>query len=302
MMSLESHAPGWEWYYIATYFFFGGISAGSYFIGSLVELLGNDKQRQISRIAFYIAFPLIFVSPLLLIADLGQPLRFWHLLLYSRDGLPYMNSISPMSVGGAWALLIYGGISFLSFLNNLVVDGYLRSELLIKLFERIPHKVYAVIGSFFGFFIAGYTGVLLNATARPLWASTDPLIGSIFITSAASTGAAAIALIMAWRNKASGETFMRLETFDRIAMIAELALIVLMVIVAGQYANAILRGWYGVMFLGGTVVLGILIPLGLNWYARKPGAATNGLVVLTAVLILFGGALLRVSLLQAGQM
>jgi formate-dependent nitrite reductase membrane component NrfD len=40
---------------------------------------------------------------------------------------------------------------------------------------------YAIIGSFFGFFVAVYTGVLLNTTARPLW--EDPLIGSIFFVS-----------------------------------------------------------------------------------------------------------------------
>jgi formate-dependent nitrite reductase membrane component NrfD len=304
MMALESHVPHWEWYYIAMYFFIGGVSAGAYFIGSLVELLGIEKQRQISRIAYYIAFPTILVTPVLLIADLGSPLRFWHLFFYTKEGIPYMNTTSPLSVG-TWALLIYSGMSFVSFLNVLAADGRLKSPTLttlLNLFNRIPHKVYAVIGAFFGFFVAGYTGVLLNITARPLWASTDPLVGSLFIVSGASTGAAAIALAMAWQKMGSGATFERLEVFDRVAMIVELALIVLMIIIAGQYAAPLLRGFYGVMFLGGTVVLGILIPLGLNWYARKPGAATNDLVILTAILVLFGGALLRISLVQAGQM
>ncbi len=302
MMALESHAPHWEWYYIATYFFIGGISAGAYFIGSLVELLGNQKQREISRIAYYIAFPLILVSPILLIADLGQPLRFWHLLFYTRDGVPYMNILSPLSVGGAWALLIYGGMSFMSFLNNLVADGRLKSGLLTKLFDRVPHKVYAVIGSFFGFFIAGYTGVLLNITARPLWAATDPWVGPLFIASAASNGAAAIALVMAWQKMASGDTFERLETFDRRAMIAELALIALMIIVAGRYAAPLLFSWYGLLFWVGTVLLGILVPLWLHRYGRLPGVAVSNPVMLSAVLVLFGGAMLRISLLQAGQM
>ena len=45
MMALESQAPHWEWYYIAMYFFIGGVSAGAYFIGSLVELMGFEKLR-----------------------------------------------------------------------------------------------------------------------------------------------------------------------------------------------------------------------------------------------------------------
>jgi formate-dependent nitrite reductase membrane component NrfD len=93
-----------------------------------------------------------------------------------------------------------------------------------------------------------------------------------------------------------------LKAFDRIAMIAELALIVIMVIVAGQYAGPLLKGWYGLMFWGGTVILGILVPLWLHRYGHLPGVAVSNPAMLSAVLVLFGGALLRISLLQAGQM
>lgn len=304
MMALESQAPHWEWYYIAMYFFIGGVSAGAYFIGSLAELMGFEKHRQISRIAYYIAFPLICITPILLITDLGSPLRFWHLFFSPGPGMPYMNIRSPLSVG-TWALLIYSGMTFLSFLNVLVADGRLASPGLKKLhalFGRLPHKVYAAIGSFFGFFVAGYTGVLLNITARPLWAGTDPFIGSLFIVSGASTGAAAIALGMAREKIASGETFERLISFDRIAMIAELVLIALMIAVAGGYAAPILTGWYGFLFLGGTVVLGILVPLWLHRFGRLPGITLTNPVMLSAILVLIGGALLRISLVQAGQL
>src|SRR5512135_687466 len=126
MISPETQAPHWEWYYIAMYFYVGGISAGAYFIGSLVELLGNVKQREISRTAYYIAFPLICITPILLIADLGSPFRFWHLFFYTKSGLPYMNTTSALSVG-TWALLIYSGLTFLSFVNTLALEGKLLS-------------------------------------------------------------------------------------------------------------------------------------------------------------------------------
>ena len=301
MMALESQAPHWEWYYIAMYFFIGGVSAGAYFIGSLVELMGFEKHRNVSRIAYYIAFPLICITPVLLIADLGRPLRFWHLFFSPGAGMPYINHTSPLSVG-TWALLIYSGMAFLSFLNTLVADGKLISPGLKKahkLFSRVPHKVYAAIGSFFGFFVAGYTGVLLNTTARPLWAGTDPWVGSLFIVSGASTGAAAIALVMAWQQMASGDDVARLKSLDRIAMIAEGVILVLMVALARQYAAPLLRGWYGVLFLGGAVVLGLLVPLGMQWTRRQKASADG--VVLSSALILFGSAVLRIALVQAGQ-
>jgi formate-dependent nitrite reductase membrane component NrfD len=301
MMALESQAPHWEWYYIAMYFFIGGVSAGAYFIGSLVELMGFEKHRNVSRIAYYIAFPLICITPVCLIADLGRPLRFWHLFFSPGAGMPYMNTTSPLSVG-TWALLVYSGMTFLSFLNVLVADGRLTSSALKKahdFFSGIPHKVYAAIGSFFGFFVAGYTGVLLNTTARPLWAGTDPLIGSLFIVSGASTGAAAIAIAMAWKQMSSSDDVERLKSLDRIAMIAEVVILALMLVLARQYAAPLLRGWYGVLFLGGAVVLGLLVPLGMQW-SRRQKAAADG-IVLSSALILFGSALLRIALVQAGQ-
>ena len=303
-MSPESQAPQWEWYYIAMYFYIGGISAGAYFIGSLLELLKKEKLREISRTAYLIAFPLICITPVLLIADLGQPMRFWHLFFYTKDGMPYMNLTSPLSVG-TWALLIYSGMSFLSFLNALSEEGRLTSEALKKfhaLFNRVPHKVYAATGSFFGFFVAGYTGVLVNTTARPLWEATDPLFGPIFVASAASTGAAATALTMAWRKSVAQDAFAQLERFDRMVMVIELALIAAMIVVAGRYAVPLLTGMFGVMFLGGTVLLGVLVPLWLNWRRAASGSANDGMAMLTAVLVLFGGLLLRISLVQAGQL
>jgi formate-dependent nitrite reductase membrane component NrfD len=302
MMALESQAPHWEWYYIAMYFFIGGVSAGAYFIGSLIELMGLEKHRQVSRIAYYLAFPLICITPVLLIADLGRPARFWHLFFSPGAGMPYMNPTSPLSVG-TWALLIYSGMTFLSFLNVLVADGRLTSPALKKahdLFSRIPHKVYAAIGSFFGFFVAGYTGVLLNTTARPLWAGTDPLIGSLFIVSGASAGAAAIAMVMAWQRMTSNDDVARLKSLDRIAMIAEIVVLAIMLAIAGQYAVPLLRGWYGVLFLGGAVVLGLLVPLGMQWRRLKSTSADG--VVLSSALILFGSAVLRIALVQAGQL
>jgi len=304
MMSLESQSPHWEWYYIAMYFYIGGVSAGAYFIGSLLELFGGKQHREISRAAYYVAFPLISITPVLLIADLGRPERFWHLFFYTKDGTPYMNLTSPLSVG-TWALLIYSGMSFLSFLNVMVADGRLNSSLLIKLhavFDRVPHKVYAIIGSFFGFFVAGYTGVLVNTTARPLWAATDPLFGPLFIVSAASTGAAAIALAMAKSTSPEGPAFGQLNTFDRTAMIIELLLIAGMIAIAGQFTAPLMTGIYAIMFWGGAVMLGILAPLGLSWFGRKPGGIAAGTATLSALLILFGGAMLRISLVQAGQL
>lgn len=299
-MSIESQAPGWEWYFVAMYFFFGGTSAGAYFIGSLIELFGAEHQREISRIAYYVAFPLILITPVLLIADLGRPERFWHLFFYVNGGIPYINLQSPLSVG-SWALLVFGAFTFLSFVDNLIQDGYFRFAPFAAVYNRRPRKLYALVGTLAGFFIASYTGVLLNTTARPLWAATDPLLGLLFVVSAGSAGAAVIALVMAVRRRTYVQAFEHVETFDRISLVIELLLIIVMVVIAGQFAAPLFVGRYALLFWGGTVVLGILVPLALGWYMGRRGMSAAGLAMLSAFLVLLGGALLRIALVTAGQ-
>jgi formate-dependent nitrite reductase membrane component NrfD len=85
------------------------------------------------------------------------------------------------------------------------------------------------------FFVAGYTGVL-------------------FMVSGGSTGAAAIALVRAWRKMTSNVSFEQLEAFDCVAMIGELVLIVLLIIAAGRFAAPLLSGPYALTFWGRTVV------------------------------------------------
>ncbi len=302
-MSIDSQAPGWEWYLVALYFFVGGLSAGTYFIGSLVELVGREEHRDISKIAYYIAFPVILLAPVLLIADLGRPERFWHLFFYVNGGIPAFNFSSPLSVG-SWALLVFSLFVFLSFLDNLVQDGVLKFAPFANVYNRCPRKLYALLGSIAGFFIASYTGVLLDLTARPLWAATSPLLGLLFLVSGSSAGAAAIALVMALRRMLTGDAFQHLETFDNLSMVIEILLIIITIALAGQFAAPLFIGPYALLFWGGTVLLGLILPLALNTYISRSHRAlpfAYGWVALAAVLIMLGSMFLRISFVAAGQ-
>jgi formate-dependent nitrite reductase membrane component NrfD len=302
-MSIDSQAPGWEWYFVAMYFFVGGVSAGAYFIGSLIELFGGDARREISRVAFYVAFPVILLAPPLLIADLGRPERFWHLFFYVNGGVPYINLQSPLSVG-SWALLLFGGMSFLSFVDNLVVEGRFKFAPFAAVYNRVPRRLYALVGSLAGFFVASYTGVLVEITARPLWVATDPLIGALFIASAGSCGAAAIYLVLAARRALTRYHLREFELLDRIAMVLELVLIAAMIALAGRFAAPLTSGTLAILFWGGAVVVGTLLPLAINWFGSRgdhPLSRSSALVGVMAVLVLFGGALLRIILVTAGQ-
>jgi formate-dependent nitrite reductase membrane component NrfD len=291
--------PEWGWWVIL-YFFFGGIAAGAYFLGTLVDLVGAERDRPISRVAYYIAFPLVLLCGILLIVDLGRPERFWHMLIQSNTSLPMFKYWSPMSVG-AWALLLFGAFSGASFVGALAEEGRFglrRLSRLAGLLHRGPiGLLFEVAGSAVGFFIASYTGALLTSTNQPFWSDSN-LIGALFLASAASTGIAAILLALAFRRDVPHDSIISLERTDRWAMVLELALLIAFVASLGGLALAFVTSVYGILLLAGTLFVGVLIPLLLLWRPSLPG---SGRVYIAATLVLLGGFVMRYAIVMAGQ-
>jgi formate-dependent nitrite reductase membrane component NrfD len=292
-------APEWGWL-VVLYFFFGGIAAGAYFIATLIDLVGAERDRPIAKIAYYITAPLVLLCGLFLTLDLERPERFWHMLIQSNTGLPIFKYWSPISVG-AWALLLFGLFTGVSFIGVLAEDARFGlgrlSGLARNLHEGSIGLIFQVIGCLFGFFIASYTGALLTATNQPFW-SDSPLIGALFLASAASTGIAVLLLILSFRRGAPPDSVANLERTDRWAMLLELVLLVAFVISLGSLAPVFLFSGYGILLLIGTLLGGVLIPLFLQWRPRLLGS--NG-VLLAAVLVLVGGFILRYAIVMAGQ-
>src|SRR5207245_2006011 len=105
--------PEWQWW-ILGYFFFGGLAGGSYALGTLLRFGGDPRDELAARIAFIASFIALIPCPIFLTVDLGQPLRFWHMLLDTGpDGGLAFKPWSSMSLG-SWALLAFGLFSFVS--------------------------------------------------------------------------------------------------------------------------------------------------------------------------------------------
>ncbi len=99
-------------------------------------------------------------------------------------------------------------------------------------------------------------------------------------------------------------TFERLETFDNLAMVIELAVIAVIVLIAGQFLTPLYSAMFAVLFWGATVLLEILVPLVLKLLTRRSTGAparAHSWVVLASVLISIRGVLLRISLITVGQ-
>jgi formate-dependent nitrite reductase membrane component NrfD len=292
--TLFTAAPHWRWL-IVFYFFLGGIAGGAYLIAALIDLFGRPWDRPLARLGYLVAFPLTVVCGVLLVVDLNRPLRFWHMLLASETLTPMIKWWSPMSVG-AWALLLFGFFTLLSFVAALADDGWLRWPGLARLRPPgILGTIVVVLGGLLGFFIAGYTGVLLAVTNRPIWSDTS-LIGLVFLISSASTGAAVLMLLARRRAVANAEGLHALERFDTLLLVLELLALVALVVSLGSLARLWLNTW-GVLLVLGVVGVGIVAPLLLHRQARTSALAGAS----AAVLVLVGGFLLRVVIVLSSE-
>jgi formate-dependent nitrite reductase membrane component NrfD len=285
--------PEWTWW-IIFYFFIGGIAGGAFFLASLLYLFGGPADRPVVRIGYYVAFIGAAISGVLLVLDLHRPLRFWHMLIGSNTGQPMLKAWSPMSIG-SWILLLFGLFAALAALSAVRGEGRARwaPEAVTG---RGFRTIVAVIGGILGFFLAGYTGVLLSVSNRPVWADSS-LLGVLFLFSAGSTAAATLILLARRRDTVDSVTLGKLAAFDKWALVLELIALVAFLITLGAAARVFLSVW-GVLLLIGVIGLGIVLPLmiGMGWVRRWSGRP-----VMAAGLVLVGGFLLRVVTLLSSE-
>jgi formate-dependent nitrite reductase membrane component NrfD len=276
-------SPNWGWW-IVFYFFVGGMTGGVYFTAAWLDLFGDRGDRPTIRLGHLIAFPLLILSAIFLIADLGEPQRFWHMIFQSeRFPLPILKLYSPMSLGSA-ILAVFGAISFLSF-----VDAAFFKNRLFHAPGNPLGKVLSALGALGGLGLAGYTGALLNATNEPVW-SDSPWITALFVFSGVSTGIAALLLVI---RRASRATHAKLAEADNYLMIFELITLLAFLFTLGAVGARFVFGTPVIVLFGVVIVLGLLLPLGLLWRSRMTHGTARTATTLASLLVLLGGFVLR---------
>jgi len=293
--------PHWYWW-IVFYFFFGGIAAGAYLIGAMADLFSRredaGENRAVSRAAYLLALPLTALCGLLLILDLGKPLRFWHMLINRSTGELAFKYSSPISYG-SWVLTGFGICAGLSAVLALAELRGITALGANRLGAGPVGKIIAAIGAVFAVFLGSYTGVLLNHTNQPIWGD-NTILGALFAASSVSTGIAAIVLILGLMRQRAGGALLRLERADVLSTLVELVLIVALVAILASVgrAGALAGGLIGAILWIGVVFIGLLIPLVLNLRPRTLGSLTP---VVAATLALIGGFALRYAIIFAGR-
>lgn len=272
----------WHWL-VTWYFYLGGVSGASYLLAAIARWFGGDRGRAISRAGHLVSIAALAPAPALLILDLGRRRRFHHMLRVFKP-------LSPMNMG-AWALSVFGLTSGLSAWHELarmrVLPGPLGS-----VGRGLPGGPLSAVGAASGLYFSGYTGTLLGATAIPLWAHT-PLLGALFMSSAAATGGAAVEAALAVAGGESGQ----LEAPRVGALVAEVAISEVYIRSLGHAVARPLTTGRNRRWFQAYRVIGLGLPLALS---AVPGRRRRGVVLAGAVATLLGGFCLRAAVVEGG--
>jgi len=282
--------PRWSWW-IVLYFFVGGITGGVYFAAAWLDLFGDANDRAAMRLGHLLAFPLIVIGGLFLVVDLGQPLRFWHMMFESaRFPVPILKLYSPMSLGSS-ILVVFGLVSFISF-----VDAALGRGRWLHASGNAVGKVWSTLGALVGLALAGYTGVLLNVTNEPVWGNS-PWLGALFLFSGVSTG---IALLLLLAQRVPRSTVEKLSEADTYLMLFELITLIVFVVTLGAVGARFILGTPTGILFAVVLIVGLLAPLALHWRPTLAGGMRTA-ALLSAVLVLLGGLILRWAVLAGAE-
>jgi len=272
--------PHWEWEVIS-YLFLGGVMGGS---GIIVALTSDERDPDLARSARYLAFALASTCPLILIKHLGRPERFHHMLRIFKWR-------SAMSMG-VWGLIAFSLPATLGALGQAAHDGLVPRWLRFL----APRALTDPLSALFGAFIGGYTGVLLSATAIPLWGSGKRHIPTFSLCSGVAGACAANAIILSLTG-GSERSIKKLERFELVASLAELALLQDFKRHAGTNGDPMFAGARGAKLRRNTEIGGIILPA---LFSLLPVHARWKTVVSSA-LTLIGGYVLRETLIEAGK-
>ncbi len=238
---------------IATYFYLTGLSAGSFIISTLAYGFGMLKFKPLGKIGVVMATCLLIIAPMILLIDLEQPFRFWHLIMYLRITSPitwgtFLLSLYPMNC------MVYGYFMF---------KGDLKRT-----------KIFGLIGIPLALLVHGYTGFILAlGKARVLW--NTAIMPPIFLVSAMVSGLAMMILVVIIKDfiiqrgkepnreliYALGKFLVASIVLDLILIGIDLSVLLTSTTEAYRAALMLLNGQFSFLFLGVELLLGAIIPL-----------------------------------------
>ncbi|GAW91246.1 NrfD/PsrC family molybdoenzyme membrane anchor subunit [Calderihabitans maritimus] len=252
---------------IPLYFFYTGLSAGSFVISSLGTVFGIEKYKGVAKVGVLMAIVLLIIAPIHLIADLSQPARFLTLL--------YRVNLQSAMSWGVYLLMLYP-------LDLLIYAYFLFKKDKTEKDQKLA-KLFGTLGVPLALAVHGYTGFILgNVQARALWHTA--LMPYIFLMSAVVSGTGMLILVIMFTDRflSPAKTIL----LERRALLADIGKLLMWFIVADAallFSHLVVL-WYGneagatalwylfeeeaVPFIGIELILGMVVPVLLLAFRR----------------------------------
>lgn len=268
----------WGWLVIS-YLFLGGAGAGLFLISLYID----------HAWAGLLGLLVLALGTLLLFLDLGRPERFWR--AFSRPWSSWISRgcffITLMVLFGA--LQIAPGLGFL-WENGSALGSVIKAV-------SVAAAVLVMI----------YTGFVLSPSpAIPFWNSA--LFPVIFFVYSLLAGIDILILASPFLPGAP----LDLVSLERLQIYLALACLLLVLshlsvmsssaVAARESIRLLTRGRWGLLFLGGVIVAGLVVPLALSWAVlwKSQAQAVFAFTVILALLRLFGDYLFRFLVIRVG--
>ena len=264
--------PVWTWE-VPAYFFVGGAAGAAATIAAAARMVGG--RPELVRDARWIAAVGGAISPPLLIGDLGRPERFLNMLRVFKLQ-------SPMSVG-AWTLVAFsnaaGAAAFADW-----TDRATGGRVPVRVIGNAAETVAAATG----LVLSTYTGVLIGATAIPVWSDNVRVLPVHFGASAVGAAVSILELL--------GHRDPALNLLGAGAAAVETLVGASLELSSREALVPLKQDWTGAVVRAGGVLSGPL-PLALRLMAGRSPSARKAAAISTIV----GSLLTRVGWLAAGR-
>jgi len=150
--------PGWHGL-VAWDLLFNNLTTGLFLFAAVGELASPALLGPVARAAYPVALFLLLTDLMMLVLDLGDPLRFHHMLRVFKPS-------SPMSLG-TWSLTIYSlPLTLIVAIEAAQALGLVPSGSIALEWVRMSAVVFGLLPAFGSL---AYKGVLFSTSSQPGW-------------------------------------------------------------------------------------------------------------------------------------
>jgi DMSO reductase anchor subunit len=258
-------APNWHGL-VAWDVFFNNMSIGLYLVTAVAELLRPDVFAPLARAGYLVALVILLADLICLVFDLGDPLRFHHMLRVFKPS-------SPMSLG-TWCLTAFSlPLTLIVAIN--ILPG-LRSALGWLHLPAVIVGLLPALGSMV------YKGVLFSTSSQPGWKDARWL-GGYLVNSALLLGVAELLALALIGGNGHAAAILR-QVLGLMLLLNLFPLSLLLVELTPALSRSYDRAAL-IRLATITLGLGMLVPLGLSIVTQER------LPLLVGVTLIFAGSL-----------